>query len=471
VQDQDGLLERARQIGNRIQVAAKTNQNILILCNHDADGLASATLVSNFVARNRGHCGVRAFIEPNLLDLENLAKSNYDLIIFLDLGASLGPRIAEALGDRWVLVAHDESFQDEEYSKPLSESILNSSDFGFDGASEVCSSALCYFVTEKTRDSRSAFLAMVGALGDGQDVGPKRSLLGLNAGILEIDGQSSKEITSLVDLLLYGREVLPIHEALANNSSVFIHGLTGNKDSCLASLRSAGLELKFSGRWKTEADFVEDEKRSLLEAIVPHLAGTMLTAGDLVGTVYLLSSEDEYSIMRDARDLSLLLNAGGRMNKAGLILSFSLGWSASHRAEAEQILAEYRTDLVRSVQTLMSNAERVLDRQNYTIFVGDGIVRERMSGSVCEVLANLNRSRGKAVIVRTTTSQGEVEVSARLGRESEQFDLGAKMHELARVTSGIGGGVSNRANARFSMSKLQEFQTAVDGLFKAQRSN
>lgn len=470
MQDFEGLTRKASEIGNKIQAAAKSNQNILILCHHDADGLSSATLVSNHIVKNRGHCDVRASVEPNSADLENISKSGYDLVIFLDLGSATTSRIARALGERWIAITHEEPGS-EEYSERISDSILNSSEFDFNGACEASSSSICYYVTEKTRDSRSAFLALVGALGDLQDTGTKRSLGGLNARVLEDDAGSYKEINTLVDLLFYGREILPVHEALACNAALFVHGLTGNKDSCLASLRSAGLELKFNGRWKTVPDFVEDEKRSLLEAIVPHLAGTTLTAGDLVGTVYISSTEDEYSIMRDARDLALLLNASGRLNKGGIGLSISLGWNSNFRPEAEQVLSNYRTELVRSVQTLMSNAERVVDRPSYSIFVGDGIVRERMSGAVCEVLASLNRSRGKAVLVRTTTMQGEVEVSARLGRESPDFDLGKIMQDLAKETAGTGSGLPNRATLRFSMSKLQEFLSAVDGLFQAQRSN
>ncbi len=463
----EGLAAKANDLGNKIQAASKSNQNILILCNYDADGLAAATLISNHIVRNKGHCDVRASVEPNVLELESIAKGGYDLVIFLDLGAGVLGNIERALGDRWISISHDEPSEGE--NERLPDSILNSRDYEFDGAREVCTSSICYYVTEKTRDSRSGFLATVGALGDDQDVGPKRSLVGLNSKILDEDAHSYKEINSLVDLLFYGREVLPIHEALASNAAVFIHGLTGNKDSCLASLRSAGLELKFKGRWKTVPDFVEDEKRGLLEAIVPHLAGTMLTAGDLVGTVYFLASEDEYSLMRNARDIALLLNAAGRLNKPGIGLSLSLGWNSSLRSDAEQLLTDYRTDLVRSIQGIVSNAERIYDRPAYSIFIGDGIVRDRMSGAVCEVLSNLNRSRGKVILVRTTTQQGEVEVSARLGKESPEFDLGKIMREIAGLTSGTWGGLPNRAAIRFSMSKLQEFQSAVDGLLKPQK--
>ena len=97
--------------------------------------------------------------------------------------------------------------------------------------------------------------------------------------------------------------------------------LTGNKDACLASLRGAGIDLKVGNRWKTLSNFTEEEKQRLLESIVPHLSGTTNTVEDLVGTVYSMSSEDEFSLLRDARDVVMMLNACGRMGKASLGLS------------------------------------------------------------------------------------------------------------------------------------------------------
>jgi hypothetical protein len=205
-----------------------------------------------------------------------------------------------------------------------------------------------------------------------------------------------------------------------------------------------------------------------LEAIVPHLAGTSLDARDLVGTIYLASTEDEYSTMRDARDFALLLNGAGRTSKAGTGVTMCLTSNSTPRHEAEQILRDYRTELIRSVQAMVVNAERVLDRPAYTLFTGDGFIRERMTGAVCDVLASMNRARARAVLVRTTTQQGEVELSCRLAKESPEFDVGEKMQELAKLTSGVGGGTSKRGTVRFSMSKAQEFQEAVDDLFQAQ---
>lgn len=304
----------------------------------------------------------------------------------------------------------------------------------------------------------------MGALGDAQDVGPRKSLIELNAKIAET-ASSSHQITTRVDLLFQGRDVRPIHEAVANSVFCFLPGLTGNKDACLASLRSAGLDLKINARWKTIGDLGEEEKQQVLSAILPHLSGTTIAVDELVGTVYCSNSVDEYSLAHDARDFASLLSASGRTGKSGIAISLCLGTSPDLTNEIEAEFSHYRTELVRNVQGLISSPDRFVDRQHYSLILGDGILNEKMTGAVCQVLSTLNRSKNKIVFLRTTTQDGDVKVSARLGKGVE-IDLGAMMHSIAQATFGVGGGLSTRAGSKFSIARQQEFQAAVDVQFQ-----
>jgi len=328
---------------------------------------------------------------------------------------------------------------------------------------------VCYLIS-KAYAERSAFLAVVGAIGDKQDTGPRRILTGMNSKILESYGESSNGIESKYDLLFWARETKPIHESISNTLTVYIPGLTGNKDACLASLRSAGIDLRAGSRWKTISELGEDEKRKLLEAIVPHLSGTTYTVEDLVGNVYSLNSKDEYSMIRDARDFATLLSVCGRSAKAGAALSLSLGDEQSLAMEAEQILSEYRTELVKSVQFLLSSEDRISERGDYALIVGDGIVGERMTGAVCQILSSYSRFKQKVVFVRTTTQDGDVKISARRGKDRTGYDLGSLVAKVAIETRGVGGGHRDAAGARFSIAKQQEFQQVVDGLFQSRRN-
>ncbi|MGH2639139.1 MAG: DHH family phosphoesterase, partial [Rhabdochlamydiaceae bacterium] len=436
MEDEQGLLDKAHQFESKIAASSKNNENILVASHHDADGICAAAILSEFIFRNKGHCQIRTVSEPNSKFLDKLSSSKFDQIVFVDICSGLSEEISKRFGDKWLVIDHHEM----QRSEMNHDCILNPEQFGFDGSKSASASTLCYLVA-KTRHERLAFMALVGSLGDRQDVGPRRSLVGLNAKVLGSDNQDFKGIDSKFDLLFSSRETKPVHESIATTLSVFIPGLTGNKDACLASLRGAGIEIKASTRWKTVSDFSEEEKQKLLEAIVPHLSGTTYTVEDLVGSVYSLNSRDEFSMTRDARDLALVLSACGRMGKSGVAFSICMGDEGLLSNEVEQILADYRMELMRSLQTLLQSEDRISERGTYSLIVGDGLVSEKMTGSVCQIISSYSRFRSKVVFVRTTTQDGDVKLSARCGKEIQDCDLGSMLSKIAAETSGVGGGL------------------------------
>ncbi|MDA4130256.1 MAG: DHHA1 domain-containing protein [Thaumarchaeota archaeon] len=464
MEDEQAFYSKARRFESKILASAKNNENILIATHHDADGICAAAILCEFVRRSKGHCQVRVVSEPNSKFLDKLGSSKFDLVIFVDICAGLTGEISKRFGDKWLIIDHHE-IPDQEMEI---EGVLNPWQFGVDGGSSISSSGLCYIIANAPSD-RSLFLALAGALGDRQDVGPRRAITGLTAKLLEGDGKISSAIETKYDLLFWCRETRPVHESIANTTTIFIPGLTGNKDACLASLRGAGIELRVSNRWKTSSEFGEDEKQRLLEAIVPHLSGTTFTVEDLVGSVYGLNSRDEYSMMRDARDLAMLVNASGRLGKPSSAISICLGDDQINASESDQIIADYRSELVKSVQMLMSTEDRINEKGDYALVVGDGVVSERMTGAVCQIISAYSRFRNKVVFVRTTTIDGDVKISARCGKERTGYDLGSILSQIATGTSGVGGGHKTAAGARFSIAKQQEFQQAVDSLFQPRR--
>ncbi|MFI5421822.1 MAG: DHH family phosphoesterase, partial [Nitrososphaerales archaeon] len=354
MEDEQALYEKARLFESKIIAAAKNNENILIATHHDADGICAAAILCEIILKNKGHCQVRAVSEPNSKFLDQLADSKFDLVIMVDICAGLTDQISKRFGDKWLIIDHHE-IPDRELQ---SENLLNPLQFGIDGTTSISSSGLCYLISKSPSD-RLLFLALAGALGDRQDIGPRRAMVGMTAKLLEGDGKSTTGIETKYDLLLWARETRPVHESIANTTTIFIPGLTGNKDACLASLRGAGIELRVSNRWKTASEFTEDEKQKFLEAIVPHLSGTTFTVEDLVGSVYGLNSRDEYSMMRDARDLATLINACGRIGKPSIALSVCLGDEQTLANESEEIISDYRSEVVKAIQMLMSTEDRI----------------------------------------------------------------------------------------------------------------
>ena len=102
-----------------------------------------------------------------------------------------------------------------------------------------------------------------------------------------------------------------------------------------------------------------------------------------------------------------------------------LGDESLLSTEVEQIMSDYRMEITRSIQSLIQSEDRISEKGDYAIIIGDGLVSERMTGAVCQIISSYSRFRNKIVFVRTTTQDGDVKVSARCGKEKQGVDLEA----------------------------------------------
>src|SRR5262249_31339446 len=156
-----------------------------------------------------------------------------------------------ALGDTWVMIDHHQITK-EEILTDDTDQILNPWKFGIDGGSHISAGGLSYMVanTLNSKNRDLSALAVVSAVADRQDLGEKKSLIGLNAEILKT-AQSLGLITVDLDMLLTGGETIPLHEALAYTSTTFIEGLSWNPQACYSLFTAARVTLRDdSGRWR-----------------------------------------------------------------------------------------------------------------------------------------------------------------------------------------------------------------------------
>lgn len=456
------LSGKAKSIGEVIDQKVRERKNTIIVGHLDADGIASASILAKAILRKKGRFIVRISNSLKPKDLYELREEGYDFYIFCELGAGMGGRIKEVLGDRWIIIDHHQISEDEKRI----DNIINSWQFDFDGTKEVSAAGMSYIVASKMdKDNIDlSCLAIVGALGDRQDQGEGRALIGLNEIIVE-DAVGSGCLKVARDLMFYGRETKPIHEAIASTTTPFIPGLTGNRDSCLATLTSAGIKLKEGARWRTIAELSEEEKKKVVEAIIPYLA-LAPTATDkvreLIGDIYTLEREDEHIPLRDGREFATLLNACGRMGKGGVGVSICLGDRNFALQEGERILAEYKYTLNKYVQTILSDESRVVEGRWSFMIVGDGLIDEKMLGAISSILSGITRFEGKALFVRTITQDGDISFSARKTKGcSPALNLGSIMAEASKF-DGVGGGHDVAAGARVPSQRLNEFLKVIE---------
>src|SRR5437667_11283446 len=331
----DELLNRYDELSRNLMNSMKDGKKFVVVTHIDADGLCSGAMTFVALARRGATVSGRTVPDLDPKTIEVLREERYDFYIFTDLGSTLVNELALALDNRFLVLDHHELPE----VSARNPAVVNAWQYEYDGGTEACSSTMAYYFARALDYSNNdlAYLSVVGALADRQDVGEGRSLTGLNRKALE-EAQSSGLLLVSKDLLFYGRETRPLHEAIATSSSPFIKGLSGSKDAALAALVKAGVRMKESAKWRTLAELSSREEKKVTEVVASFLApaggGGAEVIGALIGDVYTLAMEDAFTPLRDAREFATLLNSCGRMERAGLGLSICVGARGEQLREA-----------------------------------------------------------------------------------------------------------------------------------------
>ena len=461
--DFEGLLDRYRGIAPELLKLARSGRRILVVTHIDADGLCSGSAVFAALMRKGANVTVRTVPDLDPRGISELGSLNYDFHIFTDLASTLVPELEASLKGRYLVIDHHQIPQ----ADAGNPSVINAWQYGYEGGTEACSSAMAYFLAatlDPDNDDLSP-LAVVGALADRQDAGPGRSLTGLNRSAVE-DAQARGLLTVSKDLMFTGRETRPIHEAVALTSTPFLKGLTGSKDSVLAILHQSGIALKEGGAWRTISSLSPDEKMKLTEVIAGTLGaekGATEALASLVGEAYTFGFEDAFTPLRDAREFGTLLNACGRMGAAGTGVSVCLGDRSEALKSAMKTLAEYRTGINRALDGLTSEPSRIQERGSLVLVRGEGLVDEKMLGPVISILTSSPEFKDKVVVGSSTSRDSDLKISSRVGDEfSGEVNLGLIMREAAEAVKGVGGGHAMAAGAKIPSSRAEEFSKAVE---------
>jgi single-stranded-DNA-specific exonuclease len=465
--DVSKLYSALKPFCERLRTVVESGKEISIVTHLDADGITSGSIIGTALARMGAKCSIRTVSDMTLSIIERMRSEDHEFYVITDLGGGMAASFRKALGDRWMIIDHHQ-IPDEEIVTDDSGQVLNAWKYGIDGGIEVPAGGMAYMVAS-TLDRKNRDLspvAIVSAVGDRQDQGEKKSFLGLNKEILET-ANSLGLVRVDLDIMLTGRETRPLHEALAFTSFPYIDGLTWNRDNCFALLKEAGIKLKENGRWRVPAEFSQEEKSIILDAVAKFVVTSSkktpeTVIDDLVGYVYTLVGEDKRSQLRDAREFSTLLNACGRIGKSGVGVAICMGDRNTMLTAGEEISAEYRTTLRNYISTIFSEKWRVADDSKVAIVNGDGLIAEDMLGAVSSLLSGSPTLAGRLVFVRALSKDGTYKFSSRkaLGCTSPA-NLGLVMRHCAEQVKGNGGGHSAAAGCRIPSTTIDQFLSCL----------
>jgi single-stranded-DNA-specific exonuclease len=463
------FLDETRKAAKRILEHVRKGNTISIISHMDADGISAAGIMGAALSRINAVYRLRIERWFDGKVAESIAKEK-SLTILTDLGSGYLDVLNEKAKEKPLIIL--------DHHQPIGEPDkaflhINPQLFGFDSARDISGAGIAYLtakaISEKNLDL--ACVGIVGALGDMQDKNKERRLGGINRLVVE-DAVKSGGLELVTDLLFFGRETRPIHKALAYTTTPFIPGISGEEDKSLDFLIGQGIKPKIGEKWRALRDLSQDEKRQLFSALSDHLVSRGLksdVAMNLLGMVYVLTREEPWTPLRDAREFSLLLNATGRTGKPGLGVAICMGDRGKCLEEANVALDEYRQAITEILRWIEAHPDRVEEMDSIYVLHGGESVDEKMISAVSTIImTNMPNSEKPVIAYAAVPSENILKVSARTvdALTSRGFNIGEIMREASEKFSGTGGGHDVAAGAQVPIKNRESFLKYVDELVK-----
>ncbi|MCW3994463.1 MAG: DHH family phosphoesterase [Candidatus Bathyarchaeota archaeon] len=461
------FLDSASQAAKTILETVKENGVIHVFSHLDADGLAAAGIIGRALFRLDARFRIRITQWINDKTIEEMLSEKPQLIVLTDLGSGYIDLLNEKLSDFKIVILDHHQVSGEKTANIVH---VNPHLYEIDGARDISGSGVAYFAAKAIDKANidSAPIAVVGALGDMQDKYDQRMLGGLNEKIVE-DAKSTGLLTVEKDLIFFGRETRPIHRTLASTTNPFIPGISGEEDKSLAFLVSLDIKPKRGDKWRALRDLSEEEKKRLCSALADYLLskGLHYEVSNLIGHVYILSREEPWTPLRDAREFSVLLNGTGRMNKPSLGVAVCMGDRGSALEEANKVLREYRRTLGKYLGWVMEKPERMEELQNIYVVHGEDFLEDKIVGAISSILSSSLPNPEKPLIMYANVKEEEIaKFSARTVDmvTHKGVNLGQVMQIAAEKFLGKGGGHNIAAGAQVPIKNIKLFIKLVDEL-------
>ncbi len=399
-----------------------------IISHYDADGIGSAGVLCNALVREKikFHTTFARDFSDAFIDKLKTEKSQYEMIIFLDLGSSNIEKIETLpyIRERSERIYEELPKAIPKYKEMLvcdhhapendAPFLINPHIFGFDGSDEVCASTIAYLLAEALNERNCDLIgiALAGMIGDKQ-----MPLSGLNRQILEKSvekGEIKVEKGLCVsDAETYIREKIDVDtkNRRAFNSAAILKLLAQN-------VRYEILEQKFNRYYIIKYDMYADE-------------------------------------------LTDILNACGRSDNASLGLAVCM--NKNFVSEGLKIKNKYDSELKEHISRIIGTVKTTYNIQYFYCS------NPSFAGTIAGIGMNYLFDQEKPTIA-LSVENNKTKVSARGTKYlvGKGLNLALAMKSSSEAVGGYGGGHDIAAGATIPTEKEKDFLAEVDILIGKQ---
>jgi len=440
------IISKIKEAANWFNGTSK-DKIVRIITHYDSDGITAGAILAK--ALQRADCkfwlSIVKQLEDNVLKEVIQDSSKYNAIFFLDLSGNFD--IIKDTNSKIFILDHHEV----DAASSNNSSVILVNPFLFGKEDEISGAGLTYLFAKELdeRNKDLSNIAVLGMVGDMLD----RSISKINNSILNESDVSVKKGLPLFS------STRPLHKALEFSSSVFIPGVTGSSSGVLNLLRESGIKAENN---KTLLSLSKEELSRLITLVVLRRIGKS-DADSILGNIYILKF---FNRVEDARELSTLINACGRLGYGDIALSLCLG-SAEAKEIAEDVYRDYRNFLIEGLNYI-ERSEKV-EGKNYVIFNCKSAVMDSIIGVIISILASsFIYEDGKVMVGLAYRDDGKIKVSARIsGKDFKEKKINLKelLCKACKVINIEGSGsVGGHANAAGCLIPIADEETFIRAL-------
>lgn len=405
---------------------------IKIFSHYDTDGITSAAIMCKALRRADKNFSIEIVKQINRKMINDMANISAETILLLDLSADT-EELKRLSKEVFILDHHEVLLKGE---LPENISLMNPI---LDENEKLSASCVTYLfakeLNEKNKDL--ANLAVLGLVGD---------IMDKNIGRIGNSIVKDAEITIKKSLLLFP-STRPLNKAL-EFSSIYIPGVTGSSIGALNLLREAGIKIKDGEKFKTVLDLNNDELQKLVTLITLRKADL----SRIIGNIFLIKF---FNKLEDARELSAVINACGRLGYGDVALAFCME-NKKVLSNVNSIYSKYKHDLIHGLNWISMNEK--IEGENYIIINGKNFIKDSLIGTLMSILAmSFVYPVGTVIVGMAYSDDGKIKVSARAVGDNSEINLRKALDSVVQVTDGECGGHNNAAGCFIPLSQEANF--------------
>ena len=450
----EDILEAAEPAAEKLR---EYEGKIRLIGQYDADGINATAIAHETLERLGKDFEYEIVKQLYEEDVERIAEEEEELILFVDIGSGQSDLIKEHILDetekKVIISDHHEPALDSEQSEEEENFIhMNPHFLGHDGGEAISAAGMTYLLA-KTVDEENQDLvkyALVGATGDVQK--QEGEFLGLNKDLAE-EAVENGIIEKRQGLDLYGRTTKPLQKSLMYTSDPHLDGVSNNESGAIQLVKSAGINIRENGDFRTLADLTEEEEQKLIHKMIKR----GYDVPQLLNDIYTLPNGYEID------EFSTIINACGRLGQPKKGVKILLEEDLDL---AEKMSRKYGRKISSALGYFEDNKEddAVVYGDTIGVIDAEDNIDEDFIGTVTTITMSNGAFDAPVVMGAAHAEKDKIKISSRARKEvvEDGFNLGEIIGEICEEVDGEGGGHNIAAGAKIPREEKENFIESLE---------